>query len=262
MPGRHARGAPSPSSHHGIPRLEIRSREAYVFYTDVETVTAPEVLTACHAVLSEEERDRQRAFHFSADRHLFLVAHALLRNSLSHYASVAPQAWRFDVGPQGRPEISKSQRAVTDLRFNLSHARQLAACVIARHVDVGIDVECLDRKVDIVSIADRYFAPSESAQLARLTGHDQELRFLEYWTLKEAYVKAQGGGLSIPLDAFHFQQDEHRQWRIGFSDSSERPDRWQFRCLRPTPKHVMSIAIHRGDQPDFDLAISESAPVQ
>jgi 4'-phosphopantetheinyl transferase len=236
--------------------------KAFVFHTDVDSVAEPEFLASCGALLSEEELHRHGKFRFADDRHLYLVAHALLRSSLSRYANVAPEAWCFDVGPNGRPEVSREQRFLTNLRFNLSHTRQLAACVIARDVDVGIDVERLDRNVDAESIACRYFAPSESAQLAILAGKDHAKRFLELWTLKEAYVKARGGGLSIPLNRFHFDLDDDGEWRIGFAAPNERHDQWQFACLQPTANHIMSIAIHRREQPNYEVVIHEAAPIR
>ena len=87
-----------------------------------------------------------------------------------------------------------------------------------RNEEVGIDVERFDRRCDMEAIARRYFSALEIQELMSLGMGDRPARFLEYWTLKEAYVKARGLGLSIPLDSFYFYCDEQNVWRIGCRD--------------------------------------------
>jgi 4'-phosphopantetheinyl transferase len=218
-------------------------------------------LAEYESILSEEERRRHRAFHFDRDRHLYLVAHGLLRTSLSRYADVRPEAWKFFSEELGRPEIDSNSPRTDHLRFNLSHTKGLAACAIARNVAIGIDVESLDRQVDSEAIAPRYFSHYETQQLAKLSGAKRDARFLEYWTLKESYLKASGVGLSIALDSFHFHRDQDGGWQIRFDSEAFDPDEWQFTCLRPTPAHVMSIAIHRPNQAAYEIDIDETVPL-
>lgn len=236
--------------------------KAFVWLTRPEEVTQPDLLARYAMLLNDEERHRFHAFHFADDRHLYLVAHALLRTSLSRYADIQPDAWVFSsVEKHGRPEIAFTEACGDRIRFSLSHTRGLTACVITRNVDVGIDVECLDRQVDAESIATRYFAPSEALFLAGLSSAEQNIRFLQLWTLKESYVKARGGGLSIPLDSFHFARDEDGAWQIGFSDSNDDPDAWQFTCMSPTPNHVMSVALHRPRNVEYQLEVQSAVPL-
>ena len=234
---------------------------AFVWFTNVRSVSDSQLLAGYELLLSEEEHRRHRAFYFEDDRHLYLVAHALLRTSLSRYADVPPQAWAFCSEELGRPEIAPDSTSGDCIRFNLSHTSGLAACVITRDVDIGIDVECLDRPVDAASIAPRYFSPYEVQQLGKVPEAERETRFLEYWTLKEAYVKARGGGLSIPLDTFYFHSDQDGEWRIGFDSDESQPDEWQFTCMRPTPNHIMSIAIHRPNQSAYEIDVAEAVPL-
>lgn len=239
----------------------LQPGRAVVWFTNVNSVSDSRLLSEYESLLSDEERKRHQAFHFARDRHLYLVAHGLLRTSLSRYADVQPQSWTFSSEELGRPEIDSIAPHSDRIRFNLAHTGGLAACVIARNVDVGIDVECLDRRVDSASLAPRYFSQYETQQLAELSGAERETRFLEYWTLKEAYVKALGGGLSIPLDDFYFCRDQAGEWRIAFDAEASHPDDWQFACLRPTPKHVMSIAIHRRNKLDYEIDVGEALPL-
>jgi 4'-phosphopantetheinyl transferase len=237
----------------------LSGNNAAVWWTNIEDVSCPDLLAQYEHLLDDGERKRHRAFHFPDDRHLFLVAHALLRTSLSQYAGVQPQDWRFASEEHGRPQIAAAQREGGGIQFNLSHARGLAACAIARDVSIGIDVECLERNTDWGSIAGRYFSRFETRALAALPVGEQPERFFEYWTLKEAYVKAQGGGLSIPLDSFSFYHDD--RWRIAFRDTEDDANEWQFACLRPTARHVMSIAIHAGSKDDYELDIRRTIPL-
>lgn len=237
----------------------LSGSNAAVRWTNIDDVSCPDLLARYEQLLDDGERKRHRAFHFPEDRHLFLVAHALLRTSLSQYAGVQPQDWRFASEEHGRPQIAAAQREGGGIQFNLSHTRGLAACAIARDVSIGIDVECLERNADWRSIAGRYFSRFETTALAALPVGEQPERFFEYWTLKEAYVKAQGGGLSIPLDGFSFYRDD--RWRIAFQDADNDPDEWQFTCLRPTARHVMSIAIHAANKVDYEFDIRRTIPL-
>lgn len=239
--------------------LGLPQSHAFAWYSRVGELNDAALLAAYEAILSGAERQRHESFHFAEDRKLYLVAHALLRTTLSRFAAVQPQEWEFSGGEFERPEIAGA--APSDrIRFNLSHTSGLTVCVITRNAAVGIDVECLDRRVDCTSIAQHYFAPQEARDLAARSGAERDVRFLEYWTLKESFVKARGGGLSIPLDSFHLHNQDGA-WRICFADGNLNPAEWQFQCLRPTANHVLSIAIHRPGQPDYLISCEESVPL-
>jgi 4'-phosphopantetheinyl transferase len=235
--------------------------QTFVWYAQVDSIVETALLAEYKLLLDEEERSRHDALHFDDDRHLYLVAHALLRTSLSRCADVRPEAWAFRQEEFGRPEIAGDGHRSDRIRFNLSHTRGLAACAITRNVDIGIDVECLDRRVDTEAIAPRYFSHIETEQLAELSDAERKIRFLEYWTLKESYVKARGDGLSFPLDSFYFQSDNDGKWQITFVDGHDAPDEWQFACLRPTENHVMSIAIHHADDAAYEISVDEFVPL-
>ncbi|MES2945307.1 MAG: 4'-phosphopantetheinyl transferase superfamily protein [Pseudomonadota bacterium] len=115
----------------------------------------------------------------------------------------SPKDWRFTAGSYGKPQLSAGQLDI-DLRFNLSHTHGMVAVAIAIGLDVGIDVERIERRVaDDMAIAEAYFSPSEQAQLHAITDPAQRrLAFIDLWTAKEAFIKALGRGLSMPLDSF------------------------------------------------------------
>ena len=195
------------------------------------------------AVLSDSERTRGQRFVFARDRRDFAAAHALTRLALSRYGDLAPEQWRFQEGADGKPSLA-ADAGTPPLTFNLSHTHGLVACAIAPGVDVGIDVERVDRRVGAEEIAARFFSAGEHADLARCPAEERARRFFELWTLKEAYIKAIGKGLSHSLNTFGFELSEPGS--IGFMPP---PDvdlaAWQFALFAPTELHAMAVAVRR-----------------
>lgn len=162
----------------------------------------PEVLSALSAALAPEELERAARFHFSKDRDSFVVARGVLRDILGRYLGVRPGQVRFTYGEYGKPALAAETSGGLQLRFNLSHSHELACCAVAYGREVGVDVEYLNDRVEVMSLASHFFARGEVAALGALPP-DQQLRgFFNCWTRKEAYIKARGEGLSHPLDAF------------------------------------------------------------
>ena len=187
---------------------------------------------------------------------------------LSSYADISPKAWEFGNNQYGRPHISGPVSA-PNLRFNLSHTRNLIACIVAPEFDVGIDVEDCRRNISGPAIARRYFSAREVAAFERLTKNEQAAAFFEYWTLKEAYVKAVGRGISLGLARFSFELDdrslrvddpERRPPRISFDGLNDDPATWQFAQYKPTPHHAMAIAIRCGVGKDLEIRLKEVGP--
>jgi 4'-phosphopantetheinyl transferase len=212
-----------------------------VAYRDTESLDEMS-LAADLSLLSVGERARHARFVFAQDRRDFAAAHALLRRQLSMHAHVPPDAWTFDATPEGKPYLSDSLSG-QGLAFNLSHTRGLVACAIGRDVDIGLDVESIDRTVDGRDIVARYFSPDEFRQLEDCNVADRPARFIELWTLKEAYIKAIGRGLSHPLDCFGFAFDGERGIRfIPPPDVPATP--WTFALLAPSVRHRLAVAVH------------------
>jgi 4'-phosphopantetheinyl transferase len=215
--------------------------EVHVWIVEPEQIEDPRLLESYLRLLSPEERDKQRRFHFERHRRQYLVSHALVRLTLSRYAPVKPEAWSFVTNEYGCPRVEGEGRG---LRFNLSHTDGMAMVAVANNVDVGVDVENTDRPGETVALADRFFAPSEVAALRALEVERQRERFFEYWTLKEAYIKARGMGLSIPLEQFAFELQPGQPPRISFDPRLvDEPAGWQFAQLRPSARHQAALAV-------------------
>ena len=225
--------------------MTLGSDDVHVWTAVPEHVTEPSTVAHCALLLSEAETARMQRFHFYADRHTYLIAHALVRTALSRYDDVEPSAWAFDVNEYGRPDIRPGigSRA---LAFNLSHTRGLVAVAIALGRDVGVDVEHVRPRALSLAVADHYFAPTEVAALRAQPAGAQRDRFFTYWTLKESYIKARGMGLALPLDQFAFDVDGGDDITIALDPRLGDDARsWWFHARRASPDHRLAVAVRK-----------------
>jgi 4'-phosphopantetheinyl transferase len=219
----------------------------------VWTVAADEAaLVACLGayddLLSLAEAQRLKRFRQPADQVRFVLGRALARTMLSSLAALDRRTWRFRITAHGQPELDMTGD-LARLRFNISHTSGLVACAAAVGCEVGVDVEWIERPLTH-DVADRFFSPREVADLRSLPAADQPRVFFDYWTLKEAYIKARGLGLAIPLDHFSFALRPPAPPRISFEPVlADDPDRWQFVQTRPTPAHRLGLAIAHDGRP-------------
>ncbi len=228
------------------------------FYDEIDA----DLDATLRALLSDAERRKELRFHFAADRKRYLVTRAMVRTVLSRYVPERGATdWEFSANRFGRPELCDPPAAARGLSFNISHTHGLIALAVARHRQLGVDVEHIHARHAALGIAQRFFAPVEAAELERVPEDRQQERFFEYWTFKESYIKARGEGLSIPLDAFDFcypAQDEVRMsTRPGLFDDAQRWCFWQF---RPTAHHLLALCAERHDCGAPTLSIRKMIP--
>jgi 4'-phosphopantetheinyl transferase len=235
--------------------MTLPEDEVHVWYADPGAVTDPAVLERCHAILSDEEKARHARFLVDRPRHEYLIAHALVRGVLSQYSPTPPRSWRFSVGPSGKPELCGPD-AVPHLRFNLSHTRGLCACAVARAQPVGVDVEPVARGVS-ESLMTSCMSDEEATLVNRSPPCDRPSLFLDLWTLKEAYLKARGVGLTVPTSALSFQLGPGSAARVTFGTAvQDDPSAWQFHRCRPQ-SHCLAVAVRRSAGQEFSVAVRE-----
>ena len=206
--------------------------EVHVRCADPSELERNGLIGPAHALLTAEEIERLRRFHFNSDQLIFLATRALVRQVLSRYKSVAPDAWTLLANAHGRPEIAGPK---SELRFNLSNTPGLVVCAVTREVDVSVDVKSLARTKPIENF-DHFLAPREAQALRLLTTAEQASQFFAYWTLKESYIKARGLGLAIPLDRFWFTIPANRAPRVEIDPQLlDSGDAWLFAQLGLRP---------------------------
>jgi 4'-phosphopantetheinyl transferase len=194
-------------------------------------------------LLSEPERAKWQRLVAENARLQYLVSRALVRTTLSRYADVPEHAWQFEANRYGRPYVSQPQ-GLRNIQFNLSNTTGLVVCAVAEDCDIGIDVENFVRDLDTDALAPSVFAPMELTDFfVQGTPGDRRNRFFSYWTLKEAYIKARGMGLSLPLDSFWFDLGGPSPLLHVTDRCGDQPERWRFYQYAPTLKHRMAIAV-------------------
>jgi 4'-phosphopantetheinyl transferase len=216
--------------------------EVHVLLARPEAIAPGSLLRLAGSWLAAGERERLERIRIEDTRTQFALAHVLLRGLLSRYAAVGPADWVFATGPHGRPEIAAPLEWAGRIRFNLSHTRGLVACGLTRGRDLGVDVERSDRVAHVCGVARRFFAPAEAGFVLAAAEPERRRRFFELWTLKEAYIKARGLGLSLSLQSFAFQVDA-KGARLLRTPPDDEPAAWQFDLAHRESGHVLAVAV-------------------
>jgi 4'-phosphopantetheinyl transferase len=195
--------------------------------------------------LNDEEMARAGRFHFDRHRHAFIVARGFLRSVLARYLQIAPAAVAFVYGQKGKPALAGPGLApASPLRFNLSHAGELALLAVAHGREVGVDIEQFRPMSDAAQIAARFFAASEFATWQALPPEQQVAAFFNCWTRKEAFIKALGDGLSYPLNGFEVSlvPGEPAQLRRVMADPTA-VNRWSMLALEAGDGYAAAVVV-------------------
>ena len=193
--------------------------------------------------LAADEQTKADRFYFQNDRDHFIAAHGVLRAILGRYLDRAPECLSFCYGSHGKPALV-GESGADAIHFNMSHSHGVALYAVARSRAVGIDLEFVRRELEIEQIAERFFSHRETATLRALPADLRRCAFFLCWTRKEAYIKAKGEGLSMPLDRFDVSLVPGEPAAL----LSTRPDpdetcRWSLRELTLTTGHVAALAV-------------------
>ena len=184
--------------------LLLPDNEVHVWRADLERIREDE--SRWQEVLSGDEKERAARFHFPTDRQRYMASRAVLRMILAGYLQTDAADLAFVYSKREKPSLALAH-AASGLMFNLSHSVGVSLYAIARRRELGIDIEQLGRNSDLQGIAHRFFSPSEQQQLAKLSGEEKVQGFFRCWTRKEAYIKATGDGLALPLTQFDVSLD-------------------------------------------------------
>ena len=221
----------------------------HLWHLNPHALPAESLLDRGRAFLSSDENARFTRYLVPDASKTFLAARVLLRSVLSAYSDLAPEAWRFDTNPWGRPYIANTE-APARLQFNVSHKPGMVVCFVGCGRDLGVDVEDASaERAYLDDIASRFFSPSEAAALLALPPPERPKRFFQLWTLKESYIKARGMGLSLGLSGFSFTVEEPSANVRFEKDFEDDPETWDFRLFRPDTRHLIATSVRRSELP-------------
>jgi 4'-phosphopantetheinyl transferase len=199
------------------------------------------------AHLSADEITRAEKFVFARDREHFIVARGILRMLLGRYLHKPPAGIVLCKGSRGKPYL-RAETGEPPLQFNLSHSHGLALYVFAMQQEVGIDLEKLRPDFAGTEVAERFFSANEQEELRALPPELRTEGFFLCWTRKEAYLKARGDGLRIPLESFDVTLTPHLPAELRSTDSA----RWTLRSFTPAPDYVAAtVAEESGCSTQF-----------
>jgi 4'-phosphopantetheinyl transferase len=219
------------------PEPTLRNGAVHAWRADLNL--EPARLSRLGQNLSEDEQARAARFHFDRDRERFIAARGLLREILALYLNTAAKRLRFRYGTHGKPSLAEGG----DLRFNLSHSHDTMLVAVAQQREVGVDIEHAGADIAVEEIAETVFSTPEVQVLNRLEGETKRAAFLRFWTRKEAYIKADGRGVSLPLKRVDVSVPADRVAVL--NESTGKWDaclRWVLRTLTVGPEHVAALA--------------------
>ncbi len=205
------------------------------------------------SLLTETEKHKLNRMKSEKTRHARLIAHLFLKQVLARCTGSSAEAVRFTQNRYGKPELAPGLTE-QPVRFNLSHAGDLVVCAVTLAHDIGVDVEHLERPVNL-SIATRFFSNQESEALVHAEASLKQPLFFRFWTLKEAYAKATGRGLGIGLDQFRFVLDPSDIRVVFHSPGQDDPEFWQFFQFSPVPGYLAAVAIDKRTDPPLTLSV-------
>jgi 4'-phosphopantetheinyl transferase len=221
-------------------RLILGCDEVHVWRATLDQ--PPSQIQSFFSNLAADEQARAERLYFERDREHFIVARGVLRTVLGRYLNQVPECLSLLYGSYGKPALA-GQTDGDAIRFNVSHSQGLALYAVTRGREVGIDLERMRSDLAVAEIAERFFSRREVAMLRTLPAEAQRQAFYRCWTRKEAYIKARGEGLSLPLDRFDVSLAPGEPAAI----LGSRPDpseafRWSLQELTPAPDYVAALA--------------------
>jgi 4'-phosphopantetheinyl transferase len=224
--------------------LQLSADQVHVWRVSLEA--SPETLASLWQTLSTDEQERANRYQFARDRQAYIARRGRLRLILGCYLGLDPASLRFSYNPFGKPTLQL--QVAGQLSFNLSHSQGLALYAFARQADIGVDIEHLRSDVDHLALAEHFFSTAERAELDALPMEIRQQAFFLCWTRKEAFIKAHGEGLSLPLDHFDVSLTPGLPARLLATRAGlEHADQWSLYNLEPAPGYLAAMAVRGRD---------------
>jgi 4'-phosphopantetheinyl transferase len=238
----------------GSPR-NLKVNEVHLWRLDLQAKACG--VEKSKLILSSDEKTRAARYHREIDRQYFITVRATLRQILGSYLNADPGALTFAYSSKEKPSLDGAE-ASSGIEFNVSHSGNMALLAFARQRDIGVDVEQIRRDFDTGQIAARFFSAAEQRQLAALPEEQRSEAFFLCWTRKEAYIKATGKGLSLPLHEFDVSLAPKEQNAL----LATRPDpqermKWVMQDLAVPEEYAAAICVSGSGWRLVDGIVSE-----
>ncbi|MDX1413468.1 MAG: 4'-phosphopantetheinyl transferase superfamily protein [Candidatus Promineifilaceae bacterium] len=215
----------------------IRPQEVHVWCTSLDTEAR--TFEMLKGTLSNDERARGERFKFWHDQRRYISGRGILRLLVGGYLHVDPKEIEFQYNEFGKPYLS-----FTDFGFNLAHSREFALYAFCLSAEVGVDVEFIRPIEDAAGIAARFFTPAENERFQQTSFDKKPEVFMTIWTLKEAYIKAIGEGLSYPLTKFEVAlPDADNPQLLANPHGQDLGSTWTLFSLKPDFDIVAAVAV-------------------
>lgn len=225
--------------------LSLDCSTVHLWYARLDL--ADKEVAAYREILSADERMVSDRFAFDLDRKSYTLAHGALRSILALYLDIDARQITFSHSQYGKPALTKNLKDYKIL-FNLSHSRDFALIGLAYKREIGVDIEFMCNDFDFMKIAETYFTPREYSCLLKSPDYMKKETFFRYWTYKEAFMKATGIGLSLPMNKVEVSTFPDQPITLLESDQRNGYSRkWNLMHIGCDPEYTAAVAVEGGD---------------
>ena len=210
------------------------------------------------ALLSPDETERAARFRFDRDRNRYIVGRGLLRILLASALETSPESLQFTYSPYGKPRLIQPDN-LPRLDFNLAHSEDCILFAFAWNRTLGVDIEAIKPDTPCDELAHNYFSEAErAAYFALPEPEERRTAFFRLWTRKEAYIKARGEGLALPLHQFDVSQDIEDARLLATRPDAEEAERWRMINIPINANFAAALVVSSSDDAPESGAFSEN----
>src|SRR5258706_3456595 len=204
---------------------------------------SPEDLSHYLSLLSPDEKTRAQRFYFEIDRNHFIVGRGLLRTILGCYLNIEPARIEFVYGQYGKPALKPGLHDQV-LEFNLSHSKDMALYIFSLNRKIGIDIEYIHSMPNMDKFAEEFFSLGENTFIDSLPENQKLDALFKIWTCKEAFLKANGFGLTVPINQVEISLESEQSTRLlSIGGDQEQAARWHLETFIPVTGYQASLAF-------------------
>jgi len=192
------------------------------------------------SLLSEDEKQKASRFKFKKDEVCYIISRGILRLLIGSYLRINPKDLNFKYTSFGKPFLTFENQ----LKFNVSHSGKMATFAFFKDKEVGVDIEKVKDDFDVLELAQNFFSKTEIIALEKQSKEELSKAFFRCWTRKEAFIKAEGSGLSFPLDKFAVSLDD--DYKADLLETEFNPaekEDWSLSSFVPAPSYLGAIAV-------------------